>query len=195
MVHVNDDSEASALVDLCVGHAVPAGGYVRFLGQDWAVQTQSQRLNRRRRIGVVAHTEVWPSQMTILEAVLLPRLYHSDRSEADFLAEATELARLFGLPGLPMERRDLISREMLVRAGCVRGFLGAPDLVLVHDQVLDRASDLAAPMAQAISATQRRGGAVLWIIAGVAWAAAHVVVPDQVFRLGAAGLVKMRRSP
>src|SRR5215475_15295169 len=98
VIHVDDESEAAAMVDLCVGLAVPASGRVRFLGVDWATRTRPQRLHRRRRIGFVAQTEVWPAQMTIMDSILLAPLYHSDRSRDDVVVEATALARLFGLP-------------------------------------------------------------------------------------------------
>jgi phospholipid/cholesterol/gamma-HCH transport system ATP-binding protein len=194
MIHVDDDGEASALVDLCAGLATPASGHVRFLGVDWATRTRPQRLHRRRRVGVVAQTNVWPPQMTIMDAILQAPLYHSVGSRDELLAEATMLARLFGLPGLPADRRDATRPQSLLRAGCVRGFLGSPDLVLVHDHVLDRTSELAVPMAQAISTTRARGGAVLWLTAGMVAQAAEYIEPDQVYRLGDTGLIRMRRS-
>jgi len=193
MVHVDDDDEASALVDLCVGFGAPARGLVRFLGLDWATRTRPQRLHRRRRIGAVMRTDVWPSYMTIMESLLLTRLYHFDRPRAEAVAEATALARLFGLPGLPAGRRETTSRYALVRAGCVRGLMGSPDLVLVQDPLLDHTPDLAVPMAQAISAVRARGGAVLWISAGMAAPAAQFVATDHVFRLGDSGFIRMRR--
>jgi len=192
VIHVDDDSEALAMVDLCVGLTAPASGHVRFLGVDWATRTRPERLRRRRRVGIVAQTEVWPSQMTIMDSILLAQLHHSERSRDDLVAEAIELARLFGLPGLPAERREATRRHALLRAGCVRGFLGAPDLVLVHDHLLDRTSELAVPMAQAILATRARGGAVLWVSASAAVPATQFVEADQVHRLGDAGLVRMR---
>jgi phospholipid/cholesterol/gamma-HCH transport system ATP-binding protein len=195
LVHVDDDAEAFAMVDLCVGMTAPATGHVRFLGVDWATRNRPERLRRRQRIGVVVQTDVWPSQMTIMESILLAQLHHSGRSRDELVAQATELARQFGLPGLPAEGRDATQRQALLRAGCIRGFLGAPDLVLVHDALLDHASELAVPMAQAISATRARGGAVLWVSVGAAAVQAiQFVEADQIHRLGDAGLVRMRRS-
>lgn len=195
LVHVDDDTEASAMVDLCVGLTAPASGHVRFLGVDWTTRNRSERLRRRQRIGAVVQTEVWPSQMTIMESILLAQLHHSGRSRDALVVQATELARQFGLPGLPAEGRDATQRQVLLRAGCIRGFLGAPDLVLVHDHLLDHTSELAVPMAQAILATRARGGAVLWLSAGAAAVQAiQFVEADQVHRLGDAGLVRMRRS-
>ena len=76
----------------------------------------------------------------------------------------------------------------------MRGFLGSPDLIVVQDQTLDQASDLAVPLAQAISAARDRGGAVLWITASLVAQAAQFVQAEHLFRLGEHGLVRMRRS-
>ena len=163
LVQVDDEADAAALVDLCVGLIDPGAGQVRFLGVDWTTRTPRERLHRRRRIGAVVQTDVWPSHMTVLEAVLVARFYHFDQPRAEVIADATELARLFGLPGLPVGRRETTPMRALVRAACVRGFLGSPDLIVVQDQVLDQTSELAVPMAQAISAACDRGATVLWI--------------------------------
>ena len=194
VVHVDDDDEATALVDLCSGLAAPAGGHVRFLGVDWTTRTPRERLRRRRRIGAVVQTEIWPPHMTIMDSILLARVYHFERPREEAVADATTLARLFGLPGLPTERRESVPTRTLVRAGCVRGFLGSPDLVIVQDPLLDRMSELAVPMAQTVAATRRRGGAVLWITASNVSQAAQFVEPEHVLRLGDHGLVRMRRS-
>jgi phospholipid/cholesterol/gamma-HCH transport system ATP-binding protein len=193
IIQVDDDSEAMAMVDLCVGLALPASGRVRFLGVDWTTRTRPQRLHRRRRVGVVAQSGVWPAHMTVMDSILLAPLYHSDRSREEVLAEATAWARLFGLPGLPAERRDATRSEVLLRAACVRGFLGSPDLVLLHDQRLDRSAELAIPMADAISRTRARGGAVLWLTDTTSLPAAQHIEADHFYRLGGFGLVRGRR--
>jgi phospholipid/cholesterol/gamma-HCH transport system ATP-binding protein len=194
VVHVDDDDDAIALVDLCTGLAAPASGHVRFLGVDWTTRTPNERLRRRRRIGAVVQTEIWPSHMTIMDSILLARVYHFERPREEAVADATALARLFGLPGLPTDRRESVATQALVRAGCVRGFLGAPDLIMVQDQLLDRMSELAVPMAQAVATTRRRGGAVLWITASSVSQAAQFIEPEHVLRLADHGLVRMRRA-
>ena len=194
LVQVDDEADASALVDLCVGLVDPGAGRVRFLGVDWTTLKPRERLAGRRRIGAIVQTEVWPSHMTVLEAVLMARFYHFDRPPAEVIADATALARLFGLPGLPTGRRGTTPARALVRAACVRGFLGSPDLIVVQDHMLDQTSELAVPMAQAIAAALDRGGTVLWITASLAAQAAQFVRTDQVFRLGDSGFVPVRRS-
>jgi phospholipid/cholesterol/gamma-HCH transport system ATP-binding protein len=194
LVQVDDEGDAGALVDLCVGLIDPDAGEVRFRGVDWTTRTPRERLTRRRRIGAIVHTDVWPSHMTVMEAVLVARFYHFDRPPAEVIADATELARLFGLPGLPVGRRETTPLRALVRAACVRGFLGSPDLIVVQDHLLDQTSELAVPMAQAISAARDRGATVLWITASLAAQAVQFVQADHLFRLGDSGLVPVRRS-
>lgn len=193
LVQVDDEADASTLVDLCMGLADPPEGHVRFLGSDWQARSPHDRLVRRRRIGTVVQTHVWPSHMTVLESVLVSRFYHFDRPRSEVIADATMLARLFGLPGLPAGRRETTPRRALVRAACVRGFLGAPDLIVVQDQSLEATAELAVPMAQAIAAAQDRGGTILWITESLAAEAARFAQADQVFRLGDQGLIRVRR--
>ncbi len=194
LLQVEDEHDAAMLVDLCLGLADPGAGQVRFLGVDWTTRTPRERFHRRRRIGAVVQTDVWPSHMTVLESVLVARSYHFNEPRGEAVAEATELARLFGLPGLPVGRRETTPARALVRAACVRGFLGSPDLIVVQDQVLDQSSELAVPMAQAISAACDRGATVLWITTSLATQAAQFVQPNQAFRLGDHGLTRVRRS-
>jgi phospholipid/cholesterol/gamma-HCH transport system ATP-binding protein len=193
LVQVEDEGDASALVDLCLGLSDPVDGHVRFLGVDWTTRTPRERLGRRRRIGAVVQTDVWPAHMSVLESVLVAPFYHFNRPRADVIADATDLARLFGLPGLPTGRRETTPTRALIRAACVRGFLGSPDLIVVQDQMLDQSSELAVPMAQAISAARDRGTTVLWITTSLAAQAAQFVHPSHEFRLGDQGLVRVRR--
>lgn len=193
-VRVDDQSDATSLVDLCLGLADPAAGSACFLGTDWKARTPMQRLHRRRRIGAVVQADIWPSHMTVLESVLVARSYHFDQPRDELIADATRLARLFGLPGLPADRPESTARHALLRAACVRGFLGSPDLIVVQDRMLDQAHDLALPMAQAISAACDRGGSVLWITESLAPQAARFVHVDLVFRLDEHGLMPIRSS-
>ncbi len=193
LVEVVDENDATALVDLCMGLVDPKAGHVRFLGTDWRSRNPQERLGRRRRIGAVMQTRVWPSHLSVLESVLLSRFYHFDLPREEVIADATALARLFGLPGLPTGRQETTPFRALVRAACVRGFLGAPDLIVVQDPAVDETGELGLPMAQAIAAAQDRGAAVLWITEALAAVAARFVQADRNYRLADQGLIPVRR--
>jgi ABC-type polar amino acid transport system ATPase subunit len=194
LLQVDDDSDAAVLVDACLGLSDPSTGHVRFLGVDWATRTPAERMYRRRRIGTVVQTDVWPVHMTVLDSVLLAGAYHFDRPREEVIEHATELCRLFGLPGLPTGRRETTPRRALVRAACVRGFLGSPDLIVMQDAALEQSTELAVPLAQAISSARDRGAAVLWVTASLAAQAAAFVEAEQVLRLGEHGIARTRRG-
>ncbi len=194
IVEVDSDDDASFLVDVCVGLAEPPAGAARYFDRDWRELSFRARLAARGRIGTVVLTQVWPAHLSIAEAVLAPRLYHTDRTEAQAAAEATALARMFDLPGLPAGRRETTPSGELIRAACVRGFLGSPELVVVQDPALDDIAALGVAMAQAVAAVQDRGGGVLWIAGSASAVAARFVRADLVLRLGEKGLVPVRRS-
>ena len=193
LVEVGDEADAMALVDLCVGLTPATLGEVLFLGRDWRAETYRENLARRGRIGSVVQSQVWPAHLSIAQSMLMPRLYHTSRTEDEVIAEAIVLARRFGLPGLPVGRRETIPAGELVRAACVRAFLGTPDLVVIHDAPLDQIAELAVPMAQALTAVQDRGGAAIWVTAYAGVPAARFVAADHTLRLGDHGLVAARR--
>ena len=193
LVEVEDETDAAALVDLCVGLTPATLGEVLFLGRDWQAETYRENLDRRGRIGSVVQSQVWPAHLSIAQSVLMPRLYHTDHSEEEVVAEATVLARRFGLPGLPVGRRETTTMGELVRAACVRAFLGTPDLVVIHDETLGQIAELAVAVAQALAAVQDRGGAAIWIAESASVPAARFVAADHVLRFGDHGLVAARR--
>ena len=195
IVELDEYSDADAFIDLCLGLVEPPTGEVYCLGQPWQALGYHDRLDHRSRIGTLIDSQVWPAHMPVVQIALAPLLYHTDRTEAEAIAEATVLARRFGLPGLPTAVSEQVPAGDLVRAACVRAFLGAPELVVIADPALESAGELGTALAQAIGAVQDRGGAVLWLIHEYGASAARYVSADQVWRLDDRGLVPARRQP
>lgn len=190
-----EDEDAEGFIDLCLGLAEPAQGEVWCLGASWQAQSYRERLARRRRIGTLAGTQVWPAHVPVGQVALVPRLYHSSVAEDEAVAEATALARRFGLAGLPTPTRETVHPGDLARTACARAFLDAPELVLIADQTLEGMAELALPLAQAIGAVRDRGGAVLWLLASLSAPVARFVAADHILRLTERGLVRAGRTP
>ncbi|MBN9089962.1 MAG: hypothetical protein J0J01_23885 [Reyranella sp.] len=190
-----EDEDVEGFIDLCLGLSDPAQGEAWCLGASWQAQGYRERLARRRRIGTLMGTQVWPAHVPVAQLVLVPQLYHSDLAEDDVVAEATALARRFGLAGLPTPTRETVHPGDLVRTACVRAFLGAPELVLIADPTLEGMAELGLPLAQAIGAVRDRGGAVLWLLGSLAAPAARFVAADHILRLTERGLVRAGRGP
>lgn len=193
LVELGEESDAEAVIDICLGLAEPLRGDVHCLGRPWRGQSYRAMLGRRRLIGTLSDARAWPAKASVAEVVLTPRLHHTGDSEEALLAAATLLARRFGLAGLPVGDRESVSPGDLARAACVGAFLGMPELVLIADPSIDAMGELGEALAQAIGAVQDRGGAVLWLISSLAAPAARFVAADHVLRLDDRGLVPVRR--
>ena len=196
IVELDEESDAGGFIDLCLGLVEPPpSGQVHCLGRSWRAEGYHDRLAHRSRIGTLVDSRVWPAHMPVAQVVLAPQLYHTARAEPEAIAEATVLARRFGLPGLPTAPSEQVPIGDLVRAACVRAFLGAPEFVLIADPALESMADLSAPLAQAIGAVHDRGGAVLWLLHARSAPAARYVTADHVWRLDDRGLARSGRRP
>lgn len=193
VIELDEDSDTGGFIDLCLGLVEPPSGEVYCLGRAWAAEGYYDRLSHRSHIGTLVDSQVWPPHMPVTQLALAPLLYHTSQPEAEAVAEATILARRFGLPGLPTAPCEQVPFADLVRAACVRAFLGAPEFVVIADSALESMAELATPIAQAIGAVHDRGGAVLWLLNARSAPAARYVTADHVWRLDDRGLTRARR--
>jgi phospholipid/cholesterol/gamma-HCH transport system ATP-binding protein len=163
LVRAEDPGMARALALLCAGLVPLRAGRVAFLGQDWAGLRRQPAQALRGRIGLAPGDGGWLPHLTVADGMLLARRHHDDTPDAELREEAAALARLFGLPGLPLQHPAELSRPELARASCARAFLGAPALVLLESP-LDRetADMLAEPLLQALQPARARGAAAIW---------------------------------
>lgn len=194
LLEVGEEADMDLFVDLCLGLTDPVSGDVAFLNARWREQSYADALTRRASIGTLAGTPVWPVHVSVAEAVMMPSLHHGGDEVAGLAVRAALLARRFGLPGLPVGNRESVAVRQLVRAACIRAFLGNPDLVLIADPTLERTAELALPLAHAIREVQDRGGAVLWIVESIGAPAARYVMPQHALRYGDRGLVSLQRA-
>ena len=188
LVEYNDDGDAEDFVDVCLGLVEPASGEVHCLGEPWRGQSYHAMLAHRRRIGSLVGVQAWPGHVPVAEVVLASRLYHTRELEETVLAQATDMARRFGLPGLPTGGHHTVRLPDLARAACVSAFIGQPELVVILDRLLEGMPELSTPMAQAIGGVQDRGGAVLWLLGSLAAPAARSVAADHQLRLRDRGI-------
>ncbi|MCB1792712.1 MAG: organic solvent ABC transporter ATP-binding protein [Gammaproteobacteria bacterium] len=163
LVSSRDTLRSAALADALLGIAIPAQGSVHFLGADWQHSPSEARLSLRRSIGRVPGRGAWMSTHSVMDNILLPQRHHTLLPEHALRSAATELARRFGLPGLPMQRPDACNDADLRRAACIRAFLGRPTLVVLEHPVSAVDTDLLTPLVGAVQQLRRRRGAVVWI--------------------------------
>ena len=190
LIDAGDRGQAAAFCDLCSGLIEPTAGAVRFLGHDWKGLPHEYANALRGRIGRDFADEGWASHLPLVENVLLQQRHHTRRAEVEILAEASALARVFGLPGIPVSMPDDVAPFDLARAALVRAFVGEPMLVLLEHPLRGRYVDLVEPLVNVIADARRRGAAVLWLtLTPAIWALQNLPVTGR-FRLSEGRLAR-----
>ena len=164
LVRMERENERLPLMDATEGLVAPTRGSVKFLGEDWQRMSADHAAAQRGKIGRLFEDEGWVSDLDVDENIMLAQRHHTSRSEQDILEEALQLARVFGLPGLPRGRPGKLRRWDLRKAACIRAFLGQPSFVILEQPVHGVYADLTAPLVNAAQSARRRGAAVLWTI-------------------------------
>jgi phospholipid/cholesterol/gamma-HCH transport system ATP-binding protein len=163
LIETRDASQAAEFADLCCGMLPIQHGRVRFLGRDWADTPNEQTSAMRGRIGRVHRRGTWIGYLGTDVNILLSQLHHARCPEAMLRDSAAELSRSFGLPGLPLTRPDALTAGDLVRAACVRAFIGQPSLLLLESPEQERSADLVRSLLDALAAAHDRQAASIWL--------------------------------
>jgi phospholipid/cholesterol/gamma-HCH transport system ATP-binding protein len=166
LIEADDRVLAAEFADLCCGLLKLRKGSVRFLGRDWATAAAEMAAAMRGRIGRVYGPESWIGSLSTDANILWPQLHHTRRSEAALRETAAEVSRRFGLPGLPLGRPVALSDADLLRASCVRAFVGEPQLVILDNEELEEIADLRSALLNAVMAMRHRHAACLWLTEG-----------------------------
>ena len=153
----------SIMADACCGLHQTAAGSIYFLGKNWAMLPSDTANALRGRIGRVFTFGNWINRLTLLENILLPQLHHTRRNYRELRNEAAQLAKHFGLPGLPAGYPDDVIRVDHQRAACIRAFLGQPSLILLEEPTFGAYPDILPPLINAIRNACDRGAAVIWL--------------------------------
>ncbi len=150
------------LADAAQGLAELLQGSVHFMGEPWTSMSFGKRLAARALIGRVFEEPGWISELDMDENITLLQQHHSSRTLASINDEASELARRFSLPGLPLGRPSQMRAPDLRRAACVRAFLGEPELLILERPTTGIYPEIMPALIASIRAARARGAAVLW---------------------------------
>jgi phospholipid/cholesterol/gamma-HCH transport system ATP-binding protein len=164
LVRIERENERLPLADAALGLVTPDAGTVSLRGQDWKEMSADHAAEMRGKIGRLFEDEAWISDMDVDENITLSERHHTLRSDSDILEEALNLAKVFGLPGLPRGRPDKMRRWDLRKAACIRAFLGQPFLVILEQPERGVYADLVAALIHAVQSVRKRGAAVLWTV-------------------------------
>ncbi len=161
LIETPDPARTTAFADLCSGMVALREGAVRCMGYDWTGLGRERAAALRGRIGRLHHRGAWNAMLGTHVNIMLGRLHHTREPEPAIAQAATELARQLGLPGLPLVRPDQLSERDLMRAGCVRAFLGEPQLLLLESSIGADRAELTIPLLDLLSRALDRGAAAI----------------------------------
>lgn len=126
-------SGKSPLLRLIAGLTRPDSGAVRVAGQDVARLGHADLYRLRDRIGMLFQYGALLDSMTIADNVALPLREHTERTEADVVAEVERRLAAVGLPDAgPLYPREL-SGGMSRRAALARALVTDPEIVLCDE--------------------------------------------------------------
>ena len=151
------------LADAAEGLLLPSHGQVTFLGEDWRTMSADRAAWHRGKIGRVFETEGWLKELPVDENIILSQRHHTDRPDREIIEEATRLARMFGLPGLPRGLPATVRRQDLRKAEIIRALLGQPILIIFENPTRGIYADIIAPLVNAVQTARKRSAAVIWI--------------------------------
>ena len=150
------------LADLAAGILEPGTGAVEFLGRNWFELGPDEAAAQRGRIGRLFEEQGWVGHLDVGENITLAQRHHSSRQIAQIENEAINLARFFGLPGLPRSTISALRREDLYRSALIRAFLGHPALIILERPTRNLFPGIMPALINAIQAARNQGSTVIW---------------------------------
>ncbi len=182
----------ATFADAVAGLVTPVSGTILFQGRDWTEVTPEHASAMRGRIGRHFLRDAWLPEIGIEENILLAPLFHTRRPLGAVRDEAARLAAGFGLPGLPLGRPASLSAADRHRAGLVRAFVNAPDLVVLEEPTAIDGEALLPALMAAIRDVRDRDGTVLWLTAGLTLPLERSLPATERFRLSHGALATIR---
>ena len=192
-IEANDAVRTGCLVDLVLGLDVPRSGSVRLNGTEWRDLSRSEAMQLRSRIGTVLWQGNWLDHQPVMDGIVLAARHHGRIAPDAAAGQAMRLARRFGLPGLPAGRPGELPDQVLLRASCVKAFVGDPTLVVIEDPEVAMFAGLREALAAEFIAVQNRGGAVICCVASLAAPVCGMLGTTPWLRLNDRGLGSARR--
>ncbi|NHO52652.1 ABC transporter ATP-binding protein [Acetobacter estunensis] len=192
IVETRDMTRATVFADLCSGMIHLLKGNVRFMGLDWTELNDRRRNALRGRIGRITRRAIWSNLFGTHVAMMLKQLHHTTIPLETVTTDTEHLCERFGLPGIPTDVPGRLSEADIVRAACVRAFLGKPQLLLLEDPLETSPVDLSQPFLESLTEARDRGASAIWFVRDpTVWQRYRQAINGQ-WRLADDGLMTIR---
>ncbi len=188
LLHASEKSRSTAIADALLGLSHHSGT-VYYRQQSWAAMPPVQARTARREVGRIQSSGNWIESVSVMDNILLPLMHHTIVPEDILRAAACDLARRFGLPGLPQNLPADCPPADLQRCACIRAFLGRPLLAILEYPLPGGGNHSA--LISCIQQVRRRNGAVLWITDDDNILADHALPANRRYRLLGSQLIEL----
>lgn len=192
LIETLDPERAASFADLCSGMIALLQGEVLCMGMDWSTLPFERAAALRGRIGRTYQKGGWNNILPAHINIMLPQLHHTRTPAEKIATSALTIGSTLGLPGLPLVRPNQLSEGDLIRAGCVRAFLGAPRLLLLETSISSDHEGLIEPFLELLSQAMDQGTAAICFTRDVPLWKAHAFPTARILALLEDGLVPMR---
>ena len=122
----------SSLINLIYLNRTPSRGLIQLFGQDTATQSDTQRQNLKRRIGVVLQDFRLVDHLNVFENVALP-LRVTGQSRDSYSQDVRELLGWVGLGHRIMAMPPTLSGGEKQRAAIARAIIAKPDILIADE--------------------------------------------------------------
>lgn len=190
LLHCSEKTRTTAIADALLGLGAQADS-VFYREQSWSAMGQLKAQQARRSIARIQSSGNWMESSSVMDNILLPLMHHTIVPEQILRASASDLARRFGLPGLPQDLPADCPAPDLERCACVRAFLGRPELAILEYPLQNAGTDSLPALVSSIQQVRRRNGAVLWITANNTTLGDNAIPADRRYRLLGSQLLEL----
>lgn len=124
----------SDLVAVAAGYQAPLRGTCRLFGMDCDEMDEKQRVAMRLRFGVVFENGARPlHQLSVLDNVLLPLMYHSELARSEAESRAMNWMCRMGLEPMAGRMAGELPRAWQQRVGLARALVLDPEVLLLDN--------------------------------------------------------------
>jgi phospholipid/cholesterol/gamma-HCH transport system ATP-binding protein len=163
LVRLEREHHHLPFADLAQGLLDPIEGKVEFLGTDWCDMGLDYAGKRRSKIGRVFERYGWLNNIGVGQNITLSQFYHTEKDIYEIEAEASNLAKYFGLPGLLINPPFQARQGDLRLSALVRAFLGRPLLILLERPTRNLFPEIMHPLINAVRTAREHGTAIVWL--------------------------------
>lgn len=139
-----EGSGRGAVIELIMGKAFPLEGTVKVFSQEPASLAGRKKEALFRRVGYISYNSGLINNMSVIDNVMLPLLYHETKPSSEVREIAESYLRRYSLDQKMKDRPQLLRQSEKLAVSIVRAILAEPRIIVV-----DNAFDGQCPIAGA----------------------------------------------